>query len=105
MSSDRKAALSAFWAGFRARAAELKAMTSADDPVYGAVLAELQKIHPGLWLEIGGSDFIVTAEGRQDLFALVEEVVAAAPSLPDWTFIALKPKLGFPERTRWEGYE
>jgi hypothetical protein len=33
---------------------------------------------------------------------LVESIVAAAPKIPGWSVLALKPRLGFPVTTRWE---
>jgi hypothetical protein len=38
---------------------------------------------------------IITAEGNQDAFPSADALVAAAPDIAGWTFIALKPPLGF----------
>jgi hypothetical protein len=99
--------LVAFWELFRSRAANLAAATSADDPVYDELLEHLQRIDPGLFLEFstGGdtAELIVTAEGNQALFDLARSVVAAAPAVRGWSIRALKPQLGFPESTTWDG--
>ena len=101
--------IAAFWEAFEDSAADLAQASSADTPVYDELLEELQEIHEGLFIEFatspGECELIVTAEGEKSLFALVEEIVAAAPTVKDWRIFALKPKLGFPEFIQWEGYQ
>lgn len=96
-----------FWRRFARVQAELWTLTSADHPVYDALLEQLQVIHEGLYLEFstgpGEPELIVTAEGDSSLFPLVESIVAAAPEMPGWRILALKPKTGFPATTCWEG--
>jgi hypothetical protein len=103
--SDRD--IGEFWRLFETRREEL-ADATAESPVYDALLAALQCIDPGLFLEFsaapGASELIVTADGKRSLFPLAERVAAAAPSVPGWTVFALKPKLGFPATTSWEGF-
>ena len=48
-------------------------------------------------------EFIVTASGRKEVFSLAEAIIAAAPSLPGWSFIALKPPMGFDFKTTYTG--
>jgi hypothetical protein len=66
----------------------------------------LQKIHPELYFEFslspGTNELIITADGNAALFPIVQEIVQAAPEIEGWQVFALKPKLGFPETTRWE---
>jgi hypothetical protein len=99
----------AFWSLFAKRADALTRISTADDPVYDELLAQLQAIDAGLFFEFsavpGSSELIITAEGDGSLFPLVDAVVAAAPRIDGWRFFALKPKLGFPESVVWEGYE
>jgi hypothetical protein len=103
--SDRD--IGEFWRLFENRREEL-ADATAESPAYVALLAALQRIDPGLFLEFsaapGASELIVTAEGKRSLFPLAERVVAAAPAVPGWTLFALKPKLGFPATVSWEGF-
>jgi hypothetical protein len=98
--------IAAFWRLFEARAPALSDATSADSPVYDELLEQLQKVDPGLWLEIcfdpQGRELIVTADGKLSLFPLTFATVEAAPVIDGWQIRALKPKLGFPETTRWE---
>jgi hypothetical protein len=100
-------AIAEFWRLFEARHAELAQAGSADAAVYDALLAALQRVHPGLFLEFatapGDCELVVTAEGDRSLFPLVAEVVAAAPAVPGWSVLELKPRLGFPATVRWEG--
>lgn len=97
-----------FWQLFARRHAALAQIDSADDPVYDELLEQLQQIDEGLFFEFsaepGDCELIITAEGNSDLFDLVDSIVDAAPPTDGWTFIALKPKLGFPETVQWDGY-
>jgi hypothetical protein len=79
-------------------------------PEKEALLDEIQEhLHeycPDLYFEIGGmpgetTELIITAEGKQALFALVEDLIARAPALEGWSFIAFKPPHGFDFVTRY----
>jgi len=100
--------IEAFWAEFKRCGVALAQISSADHPVYDTLLEQLQKIDPGLFFEFatapGDCELIVTAEGCEELFPLVETIVEQAPDVPGWTFFALKPKFGFPETVSWEGF-
>lgn len=93
-------AITGFWTWFRANDAKLKAMPNADHPFWDTALAQLQLVHRGLRFEMsdpvrGRREFVITAEGDSKLFPLVDALVAAAPSMDTWTFVALKPAMGF----------
>jgi hypothetical protein len=96
-----------FWLLFERRCDALRDAQAADHPAYNELIVQLKRIHPGLWIEFsaepGDRHFIITADGDKSLFKLVEAVVAAAPEKSDWQILALKPKLGFPQTTKWEG--
>lgn len=59
----------------------------------------LRGIDERLGLEVdeddGGHEAIITAGGDPEAFALVDEIVASAPAIPGWTFVALHPARGF----------
>jgi hypothetical protein len=42
-----------------------------------------------------GHEAIVTAHGDPEAFETVDEIVASAPEVPGWTFVALHPPRGF----------
>jgi hypothetical protein len=100
------AAIAEFWRFFQKHESELATASSADHPVYDQILDRLQQISPGLYFEFssntGVSELIITADGNRSLFDLVESIVAAAPKIPGWSVLALKPRLGFPVTARWE---
>jgi len=106
--ADKLQAISDFWHAFQNQEGALAAASSADDPVYDLLLDRLQQIDPGLYFEFssnpGSSEIIITAEGDSSLFPLVESIVASAPAVAGWSVISLKPKLGFPVATTWEGF-
>lgn len=90
-----------FWRWFAENRARFRTMkTPSREELLDEILERLHEIDEGLFFEVsepkdGICDFVITAEGRKNLFALVDEVVAAAPSLKEWTFTALRPPLGF----------
>ena len=101
-------AIAEFWKAIARCSDTLAQSSSADDPIYDKLLAQLQQIDAGLFFEFstGSEDceLIITADGNRALFDLVEAVVSAAPQIKGWKVFALKPRLGFPETTEWEGY-
>lgn len=98
--------IAGFWATFKDNEGQLRTADSADVPAYDVILERLKRIHEDLWFEFGvnegGAELIVTAEGNRELFPIAEKVVSLAPSVPGWTFLALRPKVGFPESVSWE---
>lgn len=97
--------ITAFWQHFLDHRSDLEAMHSADDPAYEDLLAALQRVDRGLYIQFcsnpGMNELIVTAEGETGLFPLVERIVSLAPAVASWKFFALKPKIGFPKFARW----
>jgi hypothetical protein len=101
----KEAQLEAFWSHIESNAALLASMISVEDDAFESALQNLQKIHADLYLVIGnsplGRELIITAEGDSALFSLVDEIVSAAPQIPGWKIIALKPRCGFAEFAKW----
>jgi hypothetical protein len=104
---DQKQAIAEFWRFFQKHKVELAGLSSADHPVYDLILEKLQQINPGLYFEFqsgsGIAQLIITADGDSSLFPLVDSIVDSAPNIPGWSIFPLKPKLGFPVTTTWEG--
>lgn len=98
-----------FWRCFLEHREEFASARSIKDPVCDVILDALKRVNPKLWFEFctnpGVNEFIVSAEGKRTLFPLVEEIVARAPEMKEWKIFALKPRLGFPLSTNWEGRE
>lgn len=92
-----------FWKWFEDNASSLAAVKSGNDPILQKVIRELRKVHPNLDFEMGLSDneqleFIVSANGIRGVFPIVEQLVACAPTLPNWKIIAFRqPKGSVPE--------
>lgn len=105
MSTD--SAIADYWRLFVELAPRLAELTSAEDPIYDRLQEQLHHVDPGLFIELSAvsdeRELVITADGNPELFALADEVVAAAPRLQGWTILALKPRLGFPESVTWEG--
>ena len=103
-----KSAIQDFWTLFSVRADALAKIESAEDPVYDEILAKLHEVNDGLFFEFSTrgdtSELIITAEGEKALFGLVDDLVAAAPNVKGWSYVALKPKVGLARSITWEGH-
>lgn len=89
-----------FWHWFQTNASRL-AELSTSRLVVDQIHEALSAIDLRLGVEVsnksddGIREVIISANGFRELFSLVEELVKAAPQIPGWTFIALKPARGF----------
>jgi hypothetical protein len=101
--------ISQFWRLFQELRGPMEASEDFDEAIYDELLAALQEIDEGLFLELclveGSKELIVTADGQEELFPVADQVIAAAPVLPPWSFLALKPRIGFPLAARWNSVE
>ncbi len=75
-------------------------MPNGGDPFWDSALSQLRAVNRGLSFEMSEPqhrcrDFVITAWGDSRLFPLVDSMVAAAPVMRRWTFIPLKPAMGF----------
>lgn len=98
-----------FWSWFERH--ELK-FRSVEMPEQEELLDELlEQLHdycPHLWFETGRADdgcneLIVSAEGNTNYFCSVRTLIAVAPEIRGWRFIAFKPGNGFGFSTCYEG--
>jgi hypothetical protein len=95
--------VSAFWRWFAANEARFRAVAiagTARDALLDEIQEQLHTVNPQLYFEIGSArggptQLVITAAGRRDLFAVVHDLVVAAPALEGWSFVALKPAAGF----------
>lgn len=98
-----------FWKWFEGNADSLAAVRSGNDPILQKLSRELRKVHPNLDFEMGLSDdnqleFIVSANGIKSVFPTVEQLVASAPTLPNWEIIAFRQPKGFVHEILYENF-
>lgn len=99
----------AFWDWFGHNEPAFRDLDVPDkDERLDALLEALQDHCAGLWFETGRADdgcneLIVSAEGDPRYFSAARLLVAAAPQIDGWRFIAFKPACGFSFTTNYEG--
>ena len=92
-----------FWSWFGSTHESFRSIDKAKDgeELLDLLLERLHDFDPELYFEVtqplkdGSNELIISAEGVRAKFPRVEELVAAAPNIPDWRIIAFKPPLGF----------
>ena len=100
-------AIERFWDWFSVNEGRLRTMrVPSREDLLDEILKNLQLIDERLYFEIsepfdGINDFVITAEGKRELFPLVDCIIAMAPKLNRWTFTALKPASGFEFSTQY----
>lgn len=89
-----------FWNWFKENNSAYLFLNTVDAGIKQQLLDTMQeKLHlfcDSIFFEIGGAadqdqELIITAEGDVNYFAQVEELVNAAPQIPNWSFIAFIP--------------
>lgn len=87
-----------FWDWFCAFADRLP-QGNVPDAFQESLLSKLHRYDKRLYFLISTNtaqrELIITADGNKDAFQSAELLVSAAPNLAGWTFIALKPAMGF----------
>ncbi len=101
-------AIEEFWRWFQTHRSDFDALTDTDAPFWDVAVSQLQRLDEHLWFELSEPigdfrEFIVTAEGHEEAFPLADAIVARAPKISGWQFIALKPPMGFDFKTTYEG--
>lgn len=107
--TDRSEQIASFWEFFAEQEPHLSRVQTNQDPALDGLLLSLHRIDPKLFFMLSSDakphEFVLTVEGDSTKYALAEAVIAAAPKLPNWTFRALVPAMGFGFRTEYEGFE
>jgi hypothetical protein len=99
----------AFWRWFSASEARFRAVSGPDsETLLDELHGHLQDFCSDLYFEIGGApngpvELVISAGGNRSVFPCVRELVALAPQLPGWHFIAFKQPQGFDFTTERNG--
>ncbi len=85
------------WGWLQGRLSEVEAMAAeaAAEVLERGVAAIDERLGAEVSDVEGTRRVVITAGGDAEAFAIAREVVAAAPSLPNWSFVALRPGQGF----------
>ena len=97
-----------FWHWFQSHLSDFEALINPDAPFWDVAVSQLKRLNNRLWFELshpngGTREFVITAEGHQEAFPIIDAIIASAPVIPGWTFIALKPPMGFDFENNYEG--
>lgn len=90
-----------FWSWFQTREREFaasirtKELENMQRTIFGPLSDKLAQLRDGIYFQMGMADddtaeLVLTPEGNPKNIAFVEELIAAAPSIPGWLFTALK---------------
>ena len=93
-----------FWRWFKANERRLRKFENDPDRHLTEMLVQAKKIQPGLAIELeppknGIIHMTASADGNEDLFGLVENIIAKAPAIKGWKFIAFRQRMA-PEQLR-----
>lgn len=89
-----------FWKWFEANEATIYNFEEDRETVLDQLSAALKRIHGGLAFEIsskvddGRREFVISAEGSQDFFPVVESLCRTAPPLKRWTIVKFRQRQG-----------
>jgi len=105
-----KAAVRAFWSWFAETIAPLGADGLDQDDIVARIDAEFARAYPDLGFELWGPDgdmvdFVISADGRTELFDAVLEAVRSAPSIPGWRIVAFRPRRSIRARVSAMGHQ
>lgn len=87
-----------FWQWFPKYAARVPS-NDIPDRLQDELIAKLHEYDSRLFFlmstEANARELIITADGNKDAFGSADLLVGAAPGLKGWTFVSLKPPMGF----------
>ncbi len=85
----------AFWRWFSAHAADLGKEPNMQATME-TISAELEKLYPGVFAEIGKNGdeltLVLSVDGNKKLFPQVQELYAARPTVPRWKVVAFRQR-------------
>lgn len=95
---DKQDPVVRFWTWFQLNEKRLRNYDTDPEKYFTEIHQQLQKAAPGLGLEAkpiknNMRQVTFTANGNEDIFYAVEEVVKKAPTLPGWRFIAFRQRV------------
>jgi hypothetical protein len=87
-----------FWNWFKENEKRLKKFEKDPDTYLNEVLTQAKKIQPGLAIEFelpknGVINMTVSADGDKNIFAIVKDIVAKAPQIDGWKFVAFRQRM------------
>ena len=99
----------AFWTAVGPNLQVVHDLRHEQDSLLGLVTTHLHRLDPDLTCELGTArdgvfELIVSADGRSRLIPTVRALVASAPAIKNWRFIAFRPRLGTSFGVKYEGY-
>ncbi|PND36793.1 hypothetical protein C1O66_04070 [Paucibacter aquatile] len=86
-----------FWKWFQRNEQMLFNFEANQERTFDLLAAQMQRVHPSLTFEFGPvrggkREFIISADGIREAFPKVEDLFAAAPTLPKWEVIKFRPR-------------
>jgi hypothetical protein len=99
-----------FWTWFIDTIAPLGPEGLDEDDIVARIDAEFSKTYPDLAFELWGPDggevdFVISADGRTELFAEVLDAVRGAPRIPGWRIVAFRPRRSIRARVSAMGHQ
>jgi len=84
-----------FWQWFEQNSSRLAKFETDQERVFNELERQLKEVDGGLTFEFGPRDkeereFVISADGKIEVFPVVTKLVAAAPKLPGWKIIAFR---------------
>lgn len=103
-SINKKDPVENFWKWFKANEKRLRKFEADPDSYLTEMLVQVKKIQTGLAIELepARKDIIrltVSADGNENLFGLVKNIIDKAPAIKGWQFIAFRQRMN-PEQVK-----
>lgn len=105
-----KAPQNPFWTWFAETIAPLGADGLDEENIVARIDERFRETYPDLAFELWGPDgdmvdFVISADGRTELFSEVLEAVRSAPRIPGWRVVAFRPRRSIRARVTAMGHQ